>query len=105
MGLPKVAHIVSMRLSDGTCACGQVLTGHTGPVSSLCFSPVQSILASASWDKTVRIWDMIDSWQTKETLPLPADGTLHPPPDRYCHTWFRSILDGIQLFKIDFRLL
>uniref|UniRef100_A0A8C5C7W9 Small-subunit processome Utp12 domain-containing protein n=1 Tax=Gadus morhua TaxID=8049 RepID=A0A8C5C7W9_GADMO len=52
----------------------EVLAGHAGPVSSLCFSPVQSILASASWDKTVRIWDMIDSWQTKETLPLPADG-------------------------------
>ena len=52
----------------------QVLGGHEGPVSSLCFSPVQSILASASWDRTVRLWDMMDSWQVKETLTLTADG-------------------------------
>lgn len=52
----------------------QVLGGHEGPVSCLCFSPVRSILASASWDRTVRLWDMMDSWQVKETLPLAADG-------------------------------
>uniref|UniRef100_A0A671YVE7 PWP2 small subunit processome component n=1 Tax=Sparus aurata TaxID=8175 RepID=A0A671YVE7_SPAAU len=52
----------------------EVLGGHEGPVSCLCFSPVQSILASASWDRTVRLWDMLDSWQVKETLPLSSDG-------------------------------
>ncbi|CAI5638494.1 unnamed protein product [Oreochromis niloticus] len=52
----------------------EVLAGHEGPVSCLCFSPVQSVLASCSWDRTVRLWDMLDSWQTKETLPLTSDG-------------------------------
>ncbi|XP_046886720.1 PWP2 small subunit processome component [Hypomesus transpacificus] len=52
----------------------EVLGGHEGPVSCLCFSPVQSILASISWDRTVRLWDMLDSWQTKETLRLTSDG-------------------------------
>uniref|UniRef100_A0A1A7YT44 PWP2 periodic tryptophan protein homolog n=1 Tax=Iconisemion striatum TaxID=60296 RepID=A0A1A7YT44_9TELE len=52
----------------------EVLGGHEGPVSCLCFSPVQSILASVSWDRTVRLWDMLDSWQVKETLSLTSDG-------------------------------
>lgn len=51
----------------------EVLGGHEGPVSSLCFCPVQSILASASWDRTIRLWDMMDSWQVKETLALTTD--------------------------------
>ncbi|XP_077422157.1 PWP2 small subunit processome component [Vanacampus margaritifer] len=51
----------------------EILGGHEGPVSCLCFSPVQSILASSSWDRTIRLWDMMDSWQVKETLHLPAD--------------------------------
>jgi WD40 repeat protein len=37
---------------------------------------MKSILASASWDKTVRLWDMFDSWRTKETLALTSDGEL-----------------------------
>uniref|UniRef100_A0A3B3DVN0 PWP2 small subunit processome component n=1 Tax=Oryzias melastigma TaxID=30732 RepID=A0A3B3DVN0_ORYME len=59
----------------------QVLGGHEGPVSCLCFSPVQSILASSSWDRTVRLWDMMDSWQVKETLPLTSDLAVTYRPD------------------------
>ncbi|XP_036299613.1 periodic tryptophan protein 2 homolog isoform X2 [Pipistrellus kuhlii] len=51
----------------------EVLSGHEGPISGLCFNPMRSILASASWDKTVRLWDMVDSWRTTETLALTSD--------------------------------
>uniref|UniRef100_G1P3B5 PWP2 small subunit processome component n=1 Tax=Myotis lucifugus TaxID=59463 RepID=G1P3B5_MYOLU len=51
----------------------EVLSGHEGPISGLCFNPMKSILASASWDKTVRLWDMVDSWRTTETLALTSD--------------------------------
>uniref|UniRef100_A0A8B9CCF0 PWP2 small subunit processome component n=1 Tax=Anser brachyrhynchus TaxID=132585 RepID=A0A8B9CCF0_9AVES len=50
-----------------------VLAGHEGPISSLSFNPVKCVLASASWDKTVKLWDMLDSWRTKETLMLNSD--------------------------------
>ncbi|KAI3637136.1 hypothetical protein MIR68_004842 [Amoeboaphelidium protococcarum] len=42
----------------------EVLPGHEGPVSSLCFSPEPIVpdsgcyLYSASWDKSVKIWDI-----------------------------------------------
>lgn len=59
----------------------KVLGGHEGPVSCLSFSPVQAVLASSSWDRTVRLWDMIDSWRAKETLLLPADGETNSQQD------------------------
>eukprot|EP00658_Telonema_sp_P-2_P006120 TRINITY_DN12328_c0_g1_i6.p1 TRINITY_DN12328_c0_g1~~TRINITY_DN12328_c0_g1_i6.p1 ORF type:complete len:458 (-),score=99.34 TRINITY_DN12328_c0_g1_i6:152-1525(-) len=37
------------------------LVGHTAPVSALVFSPAQSLLASVSWDKTARLWDVFAS--------------------------------------------
>ncbi|XP_012586613.1 PREDICTED: periodic tryptophan protein 2 homolog [Condylura cristata] len=50
-----------------------VLSGHEGPISGLCFNPTRSVLASASWDRTVRLWDLVDSWRTTETLALTSD--------------------------------
>ncbi|NXO32411.1 PWP2 protein, partial [Cisticola juncidis] len=50
-----------------------VLAGHEGPISSLSFNPMKCVLASASWDKTVKLWDMLDSWRTKETFIMNSD--------------------------------
>ena len=35
-----------------------VLAAHEGPVVGLRFHPVKPWLASASWDRSVRIWDV-----------------------------------------------
>ncbi|KAL3138072.1 hypothetical protein ABBQ38_005303 [Trebouxia sp. C0009 RCD-2024] len=45
-----------------------VLAGHEGPVAGLAFSPTQSLLASASWDKTVRTWDVFSGKGGVEAL-------------------------------------
>jgi periodic tryptophan protein 2 len=50
-----------------------VLAGHEGPVSSLQFSPTDPVLASASWDKTVRLWDVFESKSATQSLPHSAD--------------------------------
>jgi WD40 repeat protein/serine/threonine protein kinase len=42
------------RCAEGT---PLVLRGHAGPVTSVCYSPDGTRLASASWDETVKVWD------------------------------------------------
>ncbi|MBR0690126.1 c-type cytochrome [Bradyrhizobium manausense] len=38
----------------------KVFEGHTGPIVALAVSPDVSTLASASWDRTVRLWSLLD---------------------------------------------
>jgi periodic tryptophan protein 2 len=45
-----------------------IVAGHTGPVAALAFSPIEPLLASASWDKTVRLWDVYDGKGCQEVL-------------------------------------
>lgn len=51
----------------------EVLTGHEGPVSSLAFSPAGDRVASCSWDRTARIWDLYGRSRAVEPLRLSSD--------------------------------
>ncbi|KAF9971759.1 hypothetical protein BGZ73_005212 [Actinomortierella ambigua] len=44
-----------------------ILSGHGAPVSGLAFSPTAQFLASSSWDKTIRTWDVFGRGKTVET--------------------------------------
>jgi len=46
----------------------EVLAGHKGPVCSLAFRPRRGTLATASWDRTVRLWDMYEKKGSCEVL-------------------------------------
>ncbi|KAJ7529209.1 hypothetical protein O6H91_15G037800 [Diphasiastrum complanatum] len=46
----------------------EVLSGHEGPVHGLVFSPTHEMLASSSWDKTVRLWDVFEGKGGVETF-------------------------------------
>ncbi|KAF9530143.1 WD40-repeat-containing domain protein [Crepidotus variabilis] len=51
-----------------------VMAGHTGPVSSLAFAPSgANVLATVSWDKTMRIWNVFNRTRTVEPFELNSD--------------------------------
>lgn len=52
-----------------------VLSGHEGPVSSMMFSPNGSgMLATTSWDRTFRVWEIFRRTATVEPVSLNAEG-------------------------------
>ncbi|XP_016929425.3 periodic tryptophan protein 2 homolog [Drosophila suzukii] len=55
----------------------EIISGHEGPVVSLAFSPVatSSTLVSGSWDKTVKIWNCLESNSEHETIDAVSDVT------------------------------
>ncbi|KAI9599231.1 WD repeat protein [Syncephalis fuscata] len=50
-----------------------VLAGHEGPVSALAFSPVDNVLASGSWDHSVRTWDVFGRGRAVEVFQHQAE--------------------------------
>ena len=53
-----------------------ILSGHEGPVSAVSFSssPTSSQLASVSWDRTLKIWDALESNSNREAVELVSEG-------------------------------
>ncbi|EGV62198.1 U3 snoRNP protein [Yamadazyma tenuis] len=49
------------------------LSGHEGPISGLSFGVESSVLASASWDKTIRIWSIFSRSQSVEPIEVQSD--------------------------------
>ncbi|CAI5755659.1 unnamed protein product [Candida verbasci] len=78
------------------------LTGHEGPISCLSFGMENSsILASSSWDKTIRIWNIFARNQTVEPIEIQSDVlSLTMRPD--CKEIAVSTLDGhIAIFDVE----
>ncbi|KAK3936626.1 hypothetical protein QBC46DRAFT_357311 [Diplogelasinospora grovesii] len=76
--------------------CLQTLMGHSSKIRSFAFSHDSKLLASGSWDRTVKIWDVVKGLCLR-TLDM---GTAvcnisFDPTDSYLHTDFGLIcLDG-----------
>jgi periodic tryptophan protein 2 len=76
-----------------------VLAGHTAPVSGLAFSPTGNQLASASWDRSIRLWTVFGRSRATEPITLSTEATaiaFSPDGKEVC----TSTLDG-QLTFVD----
>lgn len=89
-----------------------VLSGHEGPVHGLTFSPTNAILASSSWDKSVRLWDVFQGKGVVETFPHTHDvlTVVYRPDGKQlaCSTLVGQIhfwdpIDGLLMFTIEGR--
>ncbi|GLU14598.1 hypothetical protein SLE2022_311590 [Rubroshorea leprosula] len=89
-----------------------ILSGHEGPVHGLMFSPTNAIVASSSWDKTVRLWDVFEGKGAVETFPHTHDvlTVVYRPDgkqlacstlDGQIHFW--DPLDGLLMYTIEGR--
>merc|ERR1711962_763326 len=54
----------------------EVLSGHEGPIGHLAFSPApaSSMMATASWDGNLRVWDALEVSSARETIALGSEG-------------------------------
>ncbi|WCJ40615.1 periodic tryptophan protein 2 [Euphorbia peplus] len=89
-----------------------VLSGHEGPVHGLMFSPTTAVLASSSWDKTVRLWDVFQGKGAVEpfihthdvlTVVYRPDGKqlASSTLDGQIHFW--DPVDGLLMYTIEGR--
>ncbi|RMX38369.1 hypothetical protein pdam_00005506 [Pocillopora damicornis] len=87
----------------------EVLSGHEGPISGLVFSPLQPLLISGSWDKTVRLWNMFDSKLSWETLSVESDVCVSPDGTQVavasldCRITFFDIRAGVEVGTVEGR--
>jgi len=66
----------------------KVLRGHGSDVNSVAFSPDGRLLASGSWDKTVRIWDVRTGKYARTNLKIrKVDGAVIPLPKGTVLKW------------------
>jgi len=64
-------HIYAWNLQTGKLL--DIFTGHLGPVCSLAFANTGGTLASASWDGTVKLWDLYKGNVPTESLQHSSD--------------------------------
>ncbi|ODV93645.1 hypothetical protein PACTADRAFT_51418 [Pachysolen tannophilus NRRL Y-2460] len=88
------------------------LAGHEGPISCLAFGTENSTLASASWDKTVRVWNIFGRSQHVEPFNIYSDVlclAMRPDSKEVAvstldgHLQFWNIEDAKQVGDIDGR--
>ncbi|KAG7349834.1 WD40 repeat-containing protein [Nitzschia inconspicua] len=100
-------HIYAWNLQTGKLL--DVYTGHTGPVSQLAFQSHGGTLASASWDGTVKLWDLYKGNVPTESLQHNSDVVCvacRPDGKEVCTGTIRGLLSfwNVESGKLKFEI-
>jgi len=100
-------HIYAWNLQTGKLL--DVLTGHTGPVSQLAYQSHGGTLASASWDGTVKLWDLYKGNVSTESLQHNSDVVCvacRPDGKEVCTGTIRGLLSfwDVETGKLKFEI-
>ena len=58
-----------------------IMSGHSGPISGITFSATNGLMATSSWDQTVKVWDifgkngLVDTFQHSTEV---LEAIFHP---------------------------
>ncbi|KAN0015063.1 hypothetical protein ACTFIU_001385 [Dictyostelium citrinum] len=76
-----------------------ILSGHQSPVCELAFDPINPFLASASWDKSCKIWNIFEDREIRESIQHTSD-VLTCAYSQDGKKFIASCLDGtIQIYE------
>lgn len=80
----------------------EILAGHESPVVALEFAPTatSTLLISGSWDKTIKIWDCIETTTDHETIDIMADVTALAIKPNGEEVAVASLSGNIQIFDV-----
>jgi periodic tryptophan protein 2 len=100
-------HVYAWNLQTGKLL--DVYTGHTGPISQLAYQNNGGTLASASWDGTVKLWDLYKANVPTESLQHNSDVVCvacRPDGKEICSGTIRGLLSfwDVETGKLKFEL-
>jgi WD40 repeat protein len=71
-----------------------IKNAHTDKITSIAFSPTRRLLATTSWDATVKLWNTITGELLATIIPIGSDDHIIITPDNY-YFGTRNSLKGI----------
>lgn len=89
-----------VRIADGRNV--KQLSGHSGSVTRVAWSPDGQWLASGSRDHTIRLWNVADNYRSRSLrgVVAPPNSMSFSPDSSYLTSWCDHLADGLQVWSV-----